>query len=362
MTPWIQIYSNLPEHPKIYQLADTLETGNCEAVGVVVSLWLWAAKNAPDGDLSRFPVRALGDAVGWRGDTKRLYQSLVACGFIDEDGENTRLHDWEEYAVRLMEINERKKQQEYERIRRHRQRKKEREQLEQSQSKAEAAQVFPQDTEMTAEQEHEISAENPVEPENTAQYAEQNTETALCNAKGNVTRNVTCNVTKPKCNAPTGQDNTPQDKTEQYTTQPPPSGAEPPAGSAAAAETLIEEFRSRLGGMSPTARKELKSFLKTMEPEVCLRALDIGCDNGHPKWAYVRAILNRWRQSGVKVPGDLHGREAAPKQGNGAANIPDNATFTPSKPADGASCYSGVQGDPLGRRRLEAYLKGLREG
>lgn len=67
MTPWIQIYSNLPEHPKIYQLADTLETGNCEAVGVVVSLWLWAAKNAPDGDLSRFPVRALGDAVGWRG-------------------------------------------------------------------------------------------------------------------------------------------------------------------------------------------------------------------------------------------------------------------------------------------------------
>ena len=114
--------------------------------------------------------------------------------------------------------------------------------------------------------------------------------------------------------------------------------------------------------MSPTARKELKSFLKTMEPEVCLRALDIGCDNGHPKWAYVRAILNRWRQSGVKVPGDLHGREAAPKQGNGASNIPDNATHTPSKPADGVSCYSGVQGDPLGRKRLEAYLKGLREG
>ena len=161
------------------------------------------------------------------------------------------------------------------------------------------------------------------------------------------------------CHAPTGQDSTPQDKTEQYTTQPPPSGSG--AGSAAA-EQLIEEFRSRLGGMSPTARKELKSFLKTMEPEVCLRALDIGCDNGHPKWAYVRAILNRWRQSGVKVPGDLHGREAAPKQGNGASNIPDNATYTPAKPADGVSCYSGVQGDPLGRKRLEAYLNGLREG
>ena len=344
MTPWIQIYSNLPEHPKIYQLADTLETGNCEAVGVVVSLWLWAAKNAPDGDLSRFPVRALGDAVGWRGDTKRLYQSLVACGFIDEDGENTRLHDWEEYAVRLMEINDRKKKQELERYRRYRQQKKKRTVENEVQEDASEEVEEPVELELSDE-------------ENVARHVAHHVANHVAN---HVADNVARHADAHKNHAPTGQDNTPQDKTEQYTTQPPPSGAG--AGSAAAAETLIEEFRSRLGGMSPTARKELKSFLKTMEPEVCLRALDIGCDNGHPKWAYVRAILNRWRQSGVKVPGDLHGREAAPKRGNGAATIPDNSTHTPSKPADGASCYSGVQGDPLGRKRLEAYLKGLREG
>lgn len=353
MTPWIQIYSNLPEHPKIYQLADTLETGNCEAVGVVVSLWLWAAKNAPDGDLSRFPVRALGDAVGWRGDTKRLYQSLVACGFIDEDGENTRLHDWEEYAVRLMEIIDRKKKKEQCRAKEYRRRKKletpmEGEPAEQTESALE-------------EDPSEDSDPHTEEQSPCAEYLESSA-SRDASRDGNMTHHVTHHATVQLRHAPTGQDNTPQDKTEQYTTQPPPAGAEPPAGSAAAAETLIEEFRSRLGGMSPTARKELKSFLKTMEPEVCLRALDIGCDNGHPKWAYVRAILNRWRQSGVKVPGDLHGREAAPKRGNDTANIPDNATFAPSKPADGVSCYSGVQGDPLGRKRLEAYLKGLREG
>lgn len=348
MTPWIQIYSNLPEHPKIYQLADTLETGNCEAVGVVVSLWLWAAKNAPDGDLSRFPVRALGDAVGWRGDTKRLYQSLVACGFLDEDGENIRLHDWEEYAVRLMEINERKKKQELERYRRYRQQKKKRT-------------VENEVQEDASEEVEDVPDAQPVEleqsdEENVARHVAHHVANHVAD---NVADNVARHADAHKNHAPTGQDSTPQDKTEQYTTQPPPSGSG--AGSAAA-ETLIEEFRSRLGGMSPTARKELKSFLKTMEPEVCLRALDIGCDNGHPKWAYVRAILNRWRQSGVKVPSDLHGREAAPKQGNSALNIPDNATFAPSKPADGVSCYSGVQGDPLGRKRLEAYLKGLREG
>lgn len=335
MTPWIQIYSNLPEHPKIYQLADTLETGNCEAVGVVVSLWLWAAKNAPDGDLSRFPVRALGDAVGWRGDTKRLYQSLVACGFIDEDGENTRLHDWEEYAVRLMEIIDRSKRSKQERNRRYREKISSRN---------------------SHEQEHIEQAQNGKEDACCAKDVSEDVSEDV--SKG-VSEDVSEDTQKSEKDAPTRQDITGQDSTEQYTTLPPPSGSG--AGSAAA-EQLIEEFRSRLGGMSPTARKELKSFLKTMEPEVCLRALDIGCDNGHPKWAYVRAILNRWRQSGVKVPGDLHGREAAPKQGNSASNIPDNATHTPSKPADGVSCYSGVQGDPLGRKRLEAYLKGLREG
>ena len=175
-----------------------------------------------------------------------------------------------------------------------------------------------------------------------------------------MTHHVTHHATVQPRHAPTGQDSTPQDKTEQDSTQPPPGSG---AGSGSAAvEQLIEEFRSRLGGLSPTAVKELKSFAKSMEPGVCLRALDIGCDNGHPKWAYVRAILNRWRQNGVKVLGDLRGRDAAPKMGNGGMNMPDNATHAPQKPADGANCYSGVQGDPLGRKRLEAYLKSLREG
>lgn len=348
MTPWIQIYSNLPEHPKIYQLADTLETGNCEAVGVVVSLWLWAAKNAPDG------ISAASRCVRWgmrwagggtqSGCISRWWPAASWMRTARTPGSTTGRST----PVRLMEINERKKQQEYERIRRHRQRKKEREQLEQSQSKAEEAQVFPQDTEMTTEQENEISAENPVEPENTAQYAEQNAEAALCNAKVNVT----CNVTKPKCNAPTGQDSTPQDKTEQYTTQPPPSGSG--AGSAAA-EPLIEEFRSRLGGMSPTARKELKSFLKTMEPEVCLRALDIGCDNGHPKWAYVRAILNRWRQSGVKVPATFTAGKLRPNREIAPRIFQIMPLTCPQSPQTGSAAipgYRGTRWEENGWRRI----------
>lgn len=350
MTPWIQIYSNLPEHPKIYQLADTLETGNYEAVGVVVSLWLWAAKNAPDGDLSRFPVRALGDAVGWRGDTKRLYQALVACGFIDQDGENTRLHDWEEYAVRLMEIIDRKKKKEQCRAKEYRRRKK----LETPVEGEPAEQA-----ESAVEEEPTVDSDTHTEEQSPCAEHLESSASRDASRDGNMTHHVTHHATVQPRHAPTGQDITPQDKTEQDSTQPPP-GSGTGSGSAAV-EKLIEEFRSRLGGLSPTAVKELRSFAKSMEPGVCLRALDIGCDNGHPKWAYVRAILNRWRQNGVKVLGDLRGRDAAPKMGNGSVNIPDNAIHVPQKPADGANCYSGVQGDPLGRKRLEAYLKSLRE-
>ena len=73
MLPWIQVYSNLAEHPKIYALVDRLGLRrNYEAVGIVVSLWLWAAKNAPNGDLSGFPERAIAAAIGVNGKKEKV--------------------------------------------------------------------------------------------------------------------------------------------------------------------------------------------------------------------------------------------------------------------------------------------------
>ncbi len=122
MMPWIQVYSNLPGHKKLYALSKALGIKRkYETVGIIVSLWLWAAKNAPDGDITDFPVEALEDAVpGFRGLPK-LYTALLDTGWLDqtEDGRIV-FHDWEEYAGLLMDALDNQKKKTRERVRKYR--------------------------------------------------------------------------------------------------------------------------------------------------------------------------------------------------------------------------------------------------
>ena len=123
MLPWIQVYSNLADHPKIYALVDRMKLRrNSEAVGIVASLWLWAAKNAPDGDLSGFPERAIAQALGFQINyAKRLCQALVDTNWLDVDAEGCySIHNWSRYAGRLIEITLRQREQSTERSRRYR--------------------------------------------------------------------------------------------------------------------------------------------------------------------------------------------------------------------------------------------------
>ena len=123
MLPWIQVYSTLADHPKIYALVDRMKLRrNSEAVGIVVSLWLWAAKNAPDGDLSGFPERAIAQALGFQINyAKKLCQALVDTNWLDVDAEGCySIHNWSRYAGRLIEITLRQREQSTERSRRYR--------------------------------------------------------------------------------------------------------------------------------------------------------------------------------------------------------------------------------------------------
>lgn len=123
MLPWIQVYSNLADHPKIYALVDRMKLRrNSEAVGIVVSLWLWAAKNAPDGDLNGFPERAIAQALGFQINyAKKLCQALVDTNWLDVDAEGGySIHNWSRYAGRLIEITLRQREQSTERSRRYR--------------------------------------------------------------------------------------------------------------------------------------------------------------------------------------------------------------------------------------------------
>lgn len=127
MIPWIQVYSNLIHHPKTTALADELgirsadANPNAVAAGMLVSLWLWAAQNATDGDLSRCSDRAIAEAAEYKKKPSAFVSALLQTRWLDG---SKKLHDWEQYASLLQDMNDRQKANTAARVRRLRERRK----------------------------------------------------------------------------------------------------------------------------------------------------------------------------------------------------------------------------------------------
>lgn len=101
---WIELHQSLWTHRKTLILAGLLDIDETYAGAHIARLWTWALDNAPEGDITGLPGKVLAFAAGWRGDPTAFINALVDAGWIDapDDGP-TMLHDWEEYAGRLIE-------------------------------------------------------------------------------------------------------------------------------------------------------------------------------------------------------------------------------------------------------------------
>ena len=127
MIPWIQVYSNLIRHPKITKFADKLNLtskdagANVIAAGMLVSLWLWVAQNATDGDLSECSDRAIAEAAEFKRKPSLFVEALIHAKLLDED---RRLHDWDEYATLLIDYEEQQREKTRKRVEKHRAKKK----------------------------------------------------------------------------------------------------------------------------------------------------------------------------------------------------------------------------------------------
>ena len=104
---WIELHQALPTHRKTLALADALDIEPVQVVGHLVCLWLWALDNAPSGDLSPTSQRTLARAAHWGGDPMMFHAALVAAGFVDSENQ---IHDWDDYAGRLVERRETEKE------------------------------------------------------------------------------------------------------------------------------------------------------------------------------------------------------------------------------------------------------------
>lgn len=97
---WIEVHQAVWTHRKTFELAGLLDLDETYAGAHMIRLWTWALDNAPDGNLSGLSARAIAFGAGWRGDADAFVDALIQVGWLDED---RAIHDWQEYAGRLIE-------------------------------------------------------------------------------------------------------------------------------------------------------------------------------------------------------------------------------------------------------------------
>ena len=73
------------------------------AAAHMARLWCWALDNAQEGDLSKLPAVVIAKGAGWRSDPGQFVEAAVNAGWLDRDGDNLTIHDWWDYAGKLIE-------------------------------------------------------------------------------------------------------------------------------------------------------------------------------------------------------------------------------------------------------------------
>ena len=102
---WVEVHQSLREHRKLYSCADDLDIEPVLLLGMLVSLWLWALDNTPDGGLDNISNRTIARATRWpEKKADQLMTALINNGWIDRtEGGGLALHDWSEYGGKLTE-------------------------------------------------------------------------------------------------------------------------------------------------------------------------------------------------------------------------------------------------------------------
>ena len=99
---WIESHQELARHPKTLRLARRLGVSIPAAIGHLQLLWWWAMDFASDGSLAAFEAEEIATAVMWDGEPDALLAALLAAKFVDEAPDGLAIHDWHDYAGRLV--------------------------------------------------------------------------------------------------------------------------------------------------------------------------------------------------------------------------------------------------------------------
>lgn len=99
---WIEVHQALPNHRKLLLAANELGIAPVPLMGHLVALWLWALDNAPSGRLEGIPNSLIASACQWKKGAVKLVFALTSSGLLDDDHGTLVIHDWQDYAGRLI--------------------------------------------------------------------------------------------------------------------------------------------------------------------------------------------------------------------------------------------------------------------
>lgn len=104
---WIESHQELWRHPKLKKLSRILEISKQEAVGYLHVLWWWALDYAQSGQvIPPHEMVDIADAVEWTGNAEVLVNALIEAGFLEKNEDGICIHDWYDYAGKLVERRE----------------------------------------------------------------------------------------------------------------------------------------------------------------------------------------------------------------------------------------------------------------
>ena len=117
MSLWIESHQDLANHPKLKRLCRKLGVSKQEAIGYLHMMWWWALSYAPTGEIiPPYDTEDLAGAAEYEGEAADFLDAMITSGFLEFSNECVVVHDWRDYAGKLLEKRELdRKRKEYQR-------------------------------------------------------------------------------------------------------------------------------------------------------------------------------------------------------------------------------------------------------
>lgn len=105
---WYEAHQTLAKHPKTLKLAHLLKVERRFAVGLLHDLFCWGLDAAKkDGTLPGLDADEIASALDYSGKKgASVVAALVESGYLEKNGDTFRIHDWYDYAGKLVDRRE----------------------------------------------------------------------------------------------------------------------------------------------------------------------------------------------------------------------------------------------------------------